>query len=115
MIKWEAGRQGTGYLKFKICESKLFKFEVYILKYPTGSSIDFHKDPCPVGYEHHRLNLVLKKAQGGIFAIRQYDRIDIFPLDRLIIFRPDLIEHSVTKVRSGTRYVLSIGWLRKEK
>jgi len=27
-------------------------------------------------------------------------------------FRPDVSKHSVTKVEGGTRYVLSIGWLR---
>jgi hypothetical protein len=36
----------------------------------------------------------------------------IYSSSRIKLFRPDQSEHSVTKVRGGSRYVLSIGWVR---
>lgn len=120
-MKWEAGRQGSGYLKLKLWESKLYKFDLYLLKYPTGSYITHHFDPSVKGYNHWRCNLVVKEAVGGRFIIKEYgdsmskdieNRIWI-QTRRLNIFRPDDQLHCVTEVKSGTRYVLSLGWLTK--
>lgn len=108
---WIKGRQNSGYSKLKLLESKLLKFDIYLLKYPKGSYIDVHIDPSPEGYEHHRLNLILKKAEkGGTFVLDNVDQIG-----RIHKFRPDIQEHSLHKIESGTRWVLSFGWLKKEE
>lgn len=121
LLKWEEGRQGSGYLKFRLFESKLFKFDLYLLKYPTGSYIHWHTDPSVEGYNHWRCNLVIKEAVGGEFITENYGAYGSYDIDRMIhiqtrflnIFRPDITNHMVTKVESGTRYVLSLGWLTK--
>ena len=109
---WIKGRQGTGYLKKKIFEFsfKLFGMDCYILKYPPKSYIPPHTDPIE-GYKHFRLNIVLKKADVGgnvyYFKTRCYRRI--------MLFRPDAIEHEVSEVARGTRYVLTIGLATRKR
>ncbi len=104
---WEQGRQKTGYLKKCLINSKRFKFDMYLLKYPEGSEIPEHVDSAIIPFhEHHRINVVLKKPKrGGHFCIDGYRQ-----KGRFFKFRPDKEKHSVTKVLRGTRYVLSIGW-----
>jgi hypothetical protein len=104
MIKWQSGRQGTGYEKLK-----LLCFEPYVdawlLRYRPDAHIPPHRDPVD-GRKHYRLNIVLSKAVGGKFHTQEY----IFNLwERVILFRPDENTHYVSKIVSGTRYVLSIG------
>jgi hypothetical protein len=108
---WEQGRQGTGYLKRKIFQfaNGWFALDCYILKYPEKSYIPPHTDPIP-GHKHFRLNIVLKKAKVGgnvyYFNTRCYRRI--------MLFRPDYIEHEVSQVQRGERIVLSIGLATKK-
>lgn len=103
MFKWEKGRQGTGYFKCKLMSGK--SFDVYILKYPKNSYLEEHTDDID-GKEHHRLNIVLQRASiGGVFNINGKSQDKIFNY-----FRPDIEPHRLTKIHSGTRYVLSIGW-----
>jgi len=105
-MKWLPGRQGKGYEKLPLLVTK--KFDCYILRMKPGSSVDVHCDSNGNG-RHYRMNVLLKKAQrGGEFHGRH-----LFKLPRVIIFRPDETWHWVTEVEKGTRYVLSIGWLRK--
>lgn len=115
MFKWVDGRQNSGYFKLKIFESRLFKFDCYLLKFPEGSVIDKHKDPVTAGYQHHRLNITLIDAVlGGFFLIKHIGDVEFKPnLNRFVKFRPDVEEHYATEVRQGTKYVLSIGWLKK--
>jgi hypothetical protein len=111
---WTEGRQGSGYFKLKLFESKRFKFDIYLLKFPFASYINWHTDPSIDGYEHHRLNIVLKKAKGGRFMIN--DQFHYFESNgRFNYFRPDIQEHAVSIIYKGTRYVLSIGWLRRSR
>lgn len=112
MLKWLEGRQNTGYEKLKIFESKLLKMDCYLLRMREGSYIDFHLDEVE-GYEHYRLNVILKKAEyGGEFFVRGPSGYPRLIRNRVNYFFPDTMEHGVTKVKRGTRYVLSIGWLR---
>ena len=86
-------------------------FDLYLLRFAEGAEVPPHKDPVSEG-EHHRLNLVLKKAkQGGKFICDEA----LWETSRIKYFRSDISEHAVTRVTSGTRYVLSLGWLRKDK
>ena len=111
-LAWEEGRQHSGYFKMLLAQSHWLKFDMYILKFTKGASIPFHTDPVP-NARHFRLNIVIKEASGGGQFL--CDR----PLwnfkDRVFYFRSDTSPHAVSKVLGGTRYVLSIGWLRSVK
>ena len=107
-LRWEKGRQGTGYDKCLIAAA-LFPvpFDCYVLRFPQGTDIPPHRDAVESG-RHYRLNIVLKRApSGGEFLCEN----PILVWGRLNVFRSDLSLHSVTKVLGGSRYVLSIGWV----
>ena len=108
-MNWVKGRQGTGYEKLRLLVSSYFKFDVYLLKFKKGSYIDTHTDPVKEG-RHFRLNIILKNAyEGGEFVCKN----TIFSNSFINYFRPDISEHGVTRIDSGVRYVLSIGWIKK--
>lgn len=109
MFHWRKGRQNTGYDVLTICSSKWpIPFDLYIIRYNQGAYIPPHIDIIESG-KHYRLNVVLKNADiGGEFVCKN----PIYETSRIKLFRPDISEHSVTKIFSGTRYVLSLGWLR---
>jgi hypothetical protein len=111
MFNWETGRQNTGYDKLRLLPEQFFlPIDCYLLRFPEGCNVPPHTDPVKEGYNHFRVNLILKKADnGGEFVTT--DAILDWP--RLKFFRPDICEHSVTEVKSGVRYLLSIGWLKR--
>ena len=107
-LPWQSGRQNSGYYKLKLLISTRFLFDVYILKFPEGSYIDNHRDPVTNDFDHYRMNIVLIPAiRGGKFVIAGKAQEG-----RVHRFRPDKYTHKVTKIKEGTRYVLSIGWVR---
>ncbi|HEY9676484.1 MAG TPA: hypothetical protein V6C76_00680 [Drouetiella sp.] len=110
--RWQRGRQQSGYDKMLLMQSMWpLPFDLYLLRFPTGSEIKPHRDPVESG-RHFRLNIVLIPAEvGGEFNCAT----PIFASSRIKFFRSDLCEHSVSKVEVGTRYVLSIGWLLPDK
>lgn len=109
---WVNGRQGGGYSKLTIFESTRFKFDVHLLKLPTGSKVPWHLDPAPPGFEHHRANMELRKARRGGFTI--FKRGAKFHIaNRVYHFRPDTERHFVSEVHDGSILMFSIGWLRK--
>jgi hypothetical protein len=108
-FNWEPGRQGTGYEKLKLINNwryfSRFKWDLYLLRYPTGSGIPSHRDPVPK-HKHYRLNIYLWNAKSG--GVPEHD--DVIISNRFFtLFRPDVCTHSVTTVKAGTRYVLSFG------
>lgn len=109
-LRWKPGRQQSGYEKMLLLANPfLVPFDCYILRYRPGSEITEHTDPVD-DKKHYRLNIVLRKAKsGGQFACSE----TIFESERIKLFRPDRARHSVSRVDAGTRYVLSIGWVRK--
>ena len=109
LFRWQGGRQNTGYEKMLLCSTRWpVKFDLYILKFNLGSEIFPHIDSVAFG-KHYRLNIVLWAAsEGGEFICSN----PIFATKKIKFFRPDISEHSVTKIRKGTRYVLSLGWIR---
>lgn len=108
-LKWMQGRQMTHYYKMAIISSDRFKFDMYLLKFPTGSYINDHKDPVSEGFEHHRVNIILNKGfKGGKFVMNGKAQ-----QGRIHRFRPDRYKHRVTEIKEGNRYVLSFGWLRR--
>ena len=83
--------------------------DCYLLRFREGAEIAKHTDPVD-GKKHYRLNIVLRAAaEGGEFICSA----PIINRRRIKLFRPDLAPHAVSRVRKGTRYVLSIGWVRK--
>ncbi len=108
LFRWKPGRQNPYYKKmFLLGNPFLLPFDIYLLKFETGADIQPHRDRVESG-RHFRLNLVLRHArEGGVFSCQK----TIHNSRSLKIFRPDLYEHAVSMVTSGTRYVLSVGWV----
>jgi hypothetical protein len=112
MFKWQYGRQKTGYDVMTFINNKLLKFDCHLIRYKVGASIPPHRDPAGRGKRHFRLNIEIWRAkEGGELVCKE----SIFRTKRVNLFRPDLTVHSVTEVKQGIRYVLSIGWVLKEK
>ena len=111
-FRWQAGRQNSGYDKMLLLQSWLpIPFDLYLLRYLEGSEVPPHRDEVSFG-RHYRLNIILTRAQkGGDF----YCANPIYETPRIKIFRPDINEHSVSRVDQGTRYVLSCGWVLRER
>lgn len=86
-------------------------FDCYLLRFKQGSEIPPHTDQNDKG-KHLRLNVILKQAKkGGEFICDE----TIYESKRIKLFRPDLHQHQVTRVIEGSRWVLSVGWLRNNK
>jgi hypothetical protein len=109
LFRWQRGRQQSGYDKMLLIECYWpLPFDAYLLRYPPGSEVAPHIDESPLG-RHFRLNLVIRhSSEGGTFQCNE----PLFESSRVKFFRPDISMHSVSKVVSGTRYVLSVGWIR---
>ena len=109
LFKWQKGRQLSGYDKMLLAGAYWpIKFDMYLLRFREGSEIEKHKDEVKKG-NHYRLNIVIKKSKsGGEFVCEN----PIYENSRIKYFRPDISYHSVTKIEQGTRYVLSIGWVK---
>lgn len=118
--KWEDGRQSSGYSKLLLATSKLLRFDVYLLRIHKGGQVPPHTDASKPGFEHHRINITLRAAhRGGDTYFDNFDTESWIPkpelAPRAYHFRPDLIEHQVTRVVVGEVWLLSIGWLRRKK
>lgn len=97
-LRWEEGRQHTGYFKMLLGGSVRFKFDVYLLKFTQGASIPFHTDPV-ANARHFRLNIVIKAAHsGGQFLCDK----PLWTLGkRVFFFRSDTSLHAVSKDPAG--------------
>ena len=79
--------------------------DLYLLKFAEGIEVPEHTDVVK-GKKHYRVNIILKRPKsGGEFVCSK----TILNLNRVKVFRPDLYAHSVTKIRAGSRFCLSIG------
>lgn len=105
---WKPGRRGSGYKKLSFTNRW---FDFHIIHYPVNSYLDWHTDPVE-GKEHRRLNIVLWNATDGGWFFWQ-GGIDLnIGNERIIKFRPDIVPHTISKIRKGNRVVLSIGWVK---
>ncbi|MDG2539361.1 hypothetical protein P5Y53_16915 [Dyella jiangningensis] len=107
--RWQRGRQGSGYDKLLLAGTLWpLPCDCYLLRFPTGASVPPHTDRVSLG-RHYRLNIILRAPRrGGEFVCAR----PIHASRRIKLFRPDEEEHSVTMIEEGTRWVLSIGWVR---
>ena len=116
-FRWYEGRQG-GYFKMLLATSRRLKFDCYVLRIPDGAEIVPHRDPTSPGYGHHRINVILKRPCIGTGVI-EVDGPSRWFGGRIMYMRPDLYTHWMTKVdmmwSRESVYILSIGWLRKER
>lgn len=111
MWKWKDGRQDSGYKVFFLWN---YIFDLILIRYPVGSHSPQHYDKVIYGYEHHRINIVLRNAKrGGKFWVINTVLLPMFLNRRVLKFRPDKIHHGVSPILEGERWVLSIGWVRK--
>lgn len=108
-FRWRGGRQQSGYEKMLLLANPfLVPFDCYLLRFQPGAEIAEHTDPVD-DKRHYRLNIIIRRARsGGEFVCAD----PIYENRRVKLFRPDRSPHSVTRVIEGTRYVLSIGWVR---
>ena len=107
---WRKGRQGTGYETMMLLWSRALRMDCCVIRYPIGTCIPPHRDPVSLSDRHYRLNVTLRRAAKGGELICERS---ILRLGSLNFFRPDLAEHQVTMIEEGTRYVFSIGWVRR--
>ncbi len=103
MWKWKEGRQNTQYHKFQLIQIRKC-FDAYLIKYPANEILPAHKDKVENG-KHYRLNIELWGR--GKFICEN----PIFKWWRIVLFRPDICEHSMIN-GSSSRLVLSIGWVK---
>lgn len=102
MWKWEPGRQGTGYEKMKLFRGR--SSDGYLLRFPEGCRVPPHVDPVP-GKRHYRLNVTLVRPRGG----GQFMADPIWSWGPIVFFRPDIQEHSMSRIYEGSCLMLSIG------
>lgn len=109
-LRWRGGRQKSGYEKMLLAINPfIIPWDCYLLRFREGAQIKGHIDPVDER-RHFRINVILiEAAKGGQFECDA----PIFESRRVKFFRPDQQMHSVTRVESGSRYVLSIGWTLK--
>lgn len=101
---WTKGRLKTGYLV-----ATFFKFkwlDLHVVMVPKDAYVPYHFDEIP-GKKHFRLNFQFGNYTGGKF-ICPGACLTLFKR-RLVCFRPDLCCHKLSKVRSGTAFILSLG------
>lgn len=79
-------------------------FSINYVTYPTNHSVRGHIDPVQQG-RYYKLNFVLRTPRaGGVFSCA-HCIINLW--DRIYLFRPDMHAHSVSRIESGKRVLLS--------
>ena len=108
---WQKGRQSSGYQKLTLWDSYP-KWDLYILRMKPEGYVPWHRDKLKnTELKHYRCNFIIKHAKvGGRFIM---DGNPLFKFWRLVVFRPDIVQHRVSKVEKGTRYILSLGFTKK--
>lgn len=125
MRLWQPGRTSPQSY-FKLLLGRLWFADLYILKFPPGSSIDWHTDPVNPGLQHHRLNVFLRRPRVGCQIMTKFLALDgekrgaqkltMRHKPRWHYMRPDVTEHAVNpNLDTKTGYILSLGWVTKEK
>jgi len=84
---------------------------INLVSYFEGHRVRSHLDMVERG-RYYKLNVILVKAKrGGVFETEEV----IFSFfNRIIFFRPDLYEHSVSTIEKGKRVLLSFAFYLPE-
>lgn len=80
------------------------RLNVYLVRYSAGHEIVPHVDMVSEG-RLYKLNFVLVKPRDGGEFICEKNIFNLF--GRVILFRPDLYRHRVSKIERGRRWLLS--------
>lgn len=111
---WDGVLEMRRELERHVKQSVSDHWDAYLLFYPSGSYIGWHKDRAPFKKEHVRLNVVIQgDEKSGHFNVRdesKEERSVRIPVGSGVVFSPSKISHSVDMVE-GKRLVLSIGAL----
>lgn len=86
----------------KVKNRELFRsrrLSIYLVRYPEG-----HVDMVAEG-RLYKLNFVLVKPTAGGEFICEKNIVNLF--GRVILFRPDLYRHRVSRIERGRRWLLS--------
>lgn len=86
------------------------RLSVYLVRYSAGHEIVPHVDMVSEG-RLYKLNCVLVKPGAGGEFICERNIFNLF--GRLILFRPDLYRHRVSKIERGRRWLLSFALTAK--
>lgn len=81
--------------------------DVIVLRYPEGGFIRRHRDVHMHG-KHVRLGILLEEATMGGELFVDDIPVPLRPGDG-VVYRADQVEHHVTEVVAGERYLLTIG------
>lgn len=80
------------------------RLNIYLVRYSEGHKVVPHVDMIAEG-RLYKLNCVLMQpSQGGRF-ICEKNLLNLF--GRVILFRPDLYRHQVSRIERGNRWLLS--------
>lgn len=85
------------------------RLAIYLVRYAAGHEIMPHVDMVSEG-RLYKLNCVLVKPKAGGEFICEKNIFNLF--GRLILFRPDLHRHRVSRIKSGRRWLLSFALSR---
>lgn len=85
------------------------RLSIYLVRYPEGHKVVPHVDMISGG-QLYKLNCVLRKPKAGGEFICEKNIFDLF--GRLVLFRPDLHQHQVSKIERGSRWLLSFALTR---
>lgn len=85
------------------------RLSIYLVRYSAGHRILPHVDMVSEG-QLYKLNCVLVKPRVGGEFVCEKTMLNLF--GRLIIFRPDLHQHQVSKIQQGNRWLLSFALTR---
>lgn len=108
-LKWQLGRQKSGYEILPIIFWNKLCFDCYLIKISQGTEVPAHKDEVS-DKRHVRLNIHIGSYTGGKFLIED-PIIKIFQF--FWVIRPDKYEHKLELVKTGNLYIFSIGWTLK--
>ena len=82
---------------------------IYLVRYPEGHKVVPHVDMISGG-RLYKLNCVLVKPESGGEFVCDKSLFNLF--GRLILFRPDLHQHRVSRIERGSRWLLSFALTR---
>ncbi len=128
---FELGAQLTGYRRLRVKEDRRFAFlldfmfatislhkktevlwDAFLLHYPRGASIPYHRDDASVfGLWHVRVNaLITAPIAGGRLTVEGLP-VTLYE-GSAYVFEPDRETHGVDEIVFGERLVISVGaWL----
>lgn len=81
--------------------------DVVFLKYPEGKGMRLHTDERSQG-RHMRCGILLQAPEAGGELYMEEEKVPMLPGDA-VIYRADAIDHWVTPILDGERYMLTVG------